>query len=50
LIITAIPEHYENKSYTLGKVQLKNDGFKYGKYVVRARLPKGKFQLILGTL
>jgi beta-glucanase (GH16 family) len=42
LIITAIPEDYENKSYTSGRVRLKTDGFKYGKYVIRARLPKGK--------
>lgn len=44
LIITAIPENQikNGKRYTSGRIQLKTESFCYGKFVVKARLPKGK--------
>jgi len=44
LTITAIPEDNTigGKRYTSGRIQLKTEGFRYGKFVIRARLPKAK--------
>ena len=44
LIITAIPENEvtNGKRYTSGRIQLKTESFCYGKFVIKARLPKGK--------
>lgn len=42
LTITARQEDYNGKKYTSGRLRMKTDGFKYGRYVIRARLPKGK--------
>jgi len=42
LIITAKPENYENKEFTSGRIRQLGSGFRYGKFIMRARLPSGK--------
>src|SRR6266487_811527 len=42
LTIKARPESYKNHDYTSGRVRMDTEGFKYGRYVIRAKLPKGK--------
>jgi beta-glucanase (GH16 family) len=41
LAITAIRENYSNKEYTSAKITTK-EGFTYGRFEIRAALPKGK--------
>jgi beta-glucanase (GH16 family) len=42
LVIHSIPEQYDGHSYTSARLHLRRDGWTYGKFEAKAKLPKGK--------